>query len=142
MLVLVLVLVLCVVFCGARSIRIGVGRWSSGGNRMRPCWDVLEVRGWGVVGDEGGRDGGRAEGRAGGCVGVVVVSETVESEVEGVEAVESVEEEVGSDSDSDSDSDSEDREGRGVWEDDERGRWVVRRGDDVSRSSSSFHHSI
>lgn len=103
---LVLVLVLCVVFCGARSIRIGVGRWSSGGNRMRPCWDVLEVRGWGVVGDEGGRAGGRA----GGCDGVVVVSETVESEVEGVEAVESVEEEDGSDSDSD----LEDREGRGV----------------------------
>lgn len=107
---LVLVLVLCVVFFGARSIRIGVGRWSSGGNRMRPCWDVLEVRGWGVVGDEGGRDGGRdggrAGGRAGGCDGVVVVSETVESEVEGVEAVESVEEEDGSDSD------SEDREGR------------------------------
>lgn len=101
-----LVLVLCVVFVGARSIRIGVGRWSSGGNRMRPCWDVLEVRGWGVVGDEGGRDGGRA----GGCDGVVVVSETVESEVEGVEAVESVEEEDGSDSDSDSD----DREGRAV----------------------------
>lgn len=101
--VLVLVLVLCVVFFGARSIRIGVGRWSSGGNRMRPCWDVLEVRGWGVVGDEGGRDGGRA----GGCDGdgVVVVSETEESEVEGAEAVE---EEDGSDSDSD----SEDREGR------------------------------
>ena len=68
---------------------------------MRPCWDVLEVRGWGVVGDEGGRAGGRvggrAGGRAGGCDGdgVVVVSETVESEVEGVEAVESVEGLVG-----------------------------------------------
>ena len=70
---------------------------------MRPCWDVLEVRGWGVVGDEGGRDGGRDGGRAGGRDGDGVVV---------------------------------------VWEDDERGRWVVRRGDDVSRFSSSFHHSI